>query len=111
MREGRYRILSAAIDNWLSRGYLAGCTGLLIWVVFDAVFSNSPDPSFAAVWPIFATLPASFLAVLLVGGSGFLLPSAVTLPLFVLLLSAAAVFNATMLGLMLRRVRQRRSQP
>ncbi|WP_314172071.1 SCO4225 family membrane protein [Streptomyces winkii] len=109
-RGGWRRILSAATDNWLSRGYLAVCAALLIWTVADAVLGNNEGPSIAAVWPIFATLPTSFLVVLLAGGAGFLLPSAVTLPLFVILLAVAAVINATLLGLLLRWLRSRTSQ-
>jgi hypothetical protein len=107
---GWKRILSAATDNWLSRVYLTVCAALLIWTVGDALFANNEDPSFAGVWPIFATLPTSFLVVLLAGGIGFLLPSAVTLPLFVILLAVAAVINATVLGLLLRWLRSRTSQ-
>ncbi|NLU71937.1 hypothetical protein HCC61_04435 [Streptomyces sp. HNM0575] len=105
------RILSAATDNWLSRGYLAVCAALLIWTVGDALFANDEGPSFAGVWPIFATLPTSLLVVLLVGGLGFLLPSAVTLPIFVILLAAVALINATLLGLLLRWARKSRSRP
>lgn len=109
-RSSWQRILSAATDNWLSRGYLAGCAALLIWTVADAAFGSNEGPSFAGIWPIFVTLPTSFLVVLLAGGIGFLLPSAVTLPIFAILLAAAALCNATLLGLLRRWVRSRRSQ-
>lgn len=105
------RTLSAATDNWLSRGYLAVCAALLLWTVGDALFSNDEGPSFAGVWPIFATLPTSFLVVLLAGAIGFLLPSGATLPISVILLAAAAVINAALLGMLLRWLRSRRSQP
>ncbi|OEU85601.1 hypothetical protein DB35_13685 [Streptomyces abyssalis] len=103
------RILSAATDNWLSRGYLAVCAVLLIWTAAGAVLANAEDASFTGVWPVFATLPTSFLVVLLAGGIGFLLPSAVTVPLFLILLAVAALINATVLGMLLRWQRNRRS--
>lgn len=84
--------------------------GLLIWTAADAVLGNNEGPSFAGIWPIFATLPTSFLVVLLAGGIGFLLPSYVTLPLFVILLAVAAAINATLLGLLLRWLRKRTSE-
>lgn len=109
-RSGWKRILSAATDNWPSRVYLTVCAALLVWTAFDAVLANDEGPSFAGVWPIFATLPTSLLVVLLAGGIGFLLPSAVTIPLFVILLAVAALINATLLGLLLRWLRSRTSQ-
>jgi hypothetical protein len=104
------RIMSAATDNWLSRGYLTVCAALLIWTAGEALFANDEGPSFAGVWPIFATLPTSLAVVLLAGGLGFLLPSAVNLPIFVILLAVAALINATVLGLLLRWLRSRSSQ-
>ncbi|RAJ71353.1 hypothetical protein K378_00171 [Streptomyces sp. Amel2xB2] len=103
------RILSAATDNFPSRAYLAVCAALLIWTAADAVFLNEQGPSFAGIWPIFATLPTSFLFVLLTGGIRFLLPTDVTLPIFVVLLALAAFINATLLGLLLRMLRHRTS--
>ncbi|SCK31031.1 SCO4225 family membrane protein [Streptomyces sp. WMMB 322] len=109
-RSGWKRILSAATDNWPSRIYLTACAALLIWTAFDALFANDEGPSFAGVWPIFATLPTSLPVVLLAGAIGFVLPTAVTLPLFILLLAVAALVNATGLGLLLRWLRRRTSQ-
>jgi hypothetical protein len=106
----RKRIVSAATDNWPSRVYLTVCAALLIWTAADAVIGNNEGPSFAGIWPIFATLPTSLLVVLLAGGIGFLLPSSVTLPLFLILLAVAALINATLLGLLLRRLRKRTSE-
>lgn len=103
-------IWSAATDNWLSRVYLAGCVVLIVWTAAESVFARQGDPSLAAVWPVFATLPTSFLVVLLSGGLGFVLPSWITLPLFVILLGVAAVINATALGMLLRWWRNRTSE-
>jgi hypothetical protein len=103
------RILSAATDNWFSRGYLALCAGLLIWVALESVLYTGPDPSFAGVWPILATFPTSLLTI----GVGFglepLLPSPVALPLFLVLIAVAAYANAALLGLLVRSIRPRTS--
>ncbi len=95
------RILKAATDNWFSRGYLALCAGLLVWVAADTLFVEHADASLAAVWPLLATAPTSFLAM----AAG---PSAPLL--FLGLLALAAYFNATLLGLLVRSLRQRTSQ-
>jgi hypothetical protein len=113
MRDGSTtkRILTPAIDNWFSRAYLIVCAALLIWTAVDALFVSHDDASFAGVWPIFATLPTSLIVVLLAGGAGFLLPSGATVPLFFLLLVAAALVNATLLGMLVRWQRRPSSRP
>lgn len=100
------RIFSAATDNWLSRAYLAVCAGLLIWVAADAQFHGN-DPSFAGVWPIVATLPVSLAAVAAALGADLVLPQVLLLPLLIVLISAAACLNATLLGLLVRSLRHR----
>lgn len=72
------RILKAATDNWFSRGYLALCAGLLVWVAADSFLAMAAGPS----------APLLFLG----------------------LLTLAAYFNATLLGLLVRSLRQRSSQ-
>jgi hypothetical protein len=99
------RTLSAATDNWLSRSYLALCAGLLIWVAAGQFHGN--DASFAGVWPIVATLPVSLLAAAVASGAGLVFPSVLVLPLFIVLISAAAFLNATLLGLLVRSLRHR----
>lgn len=106
------RILSAATDNWFSRGYLTVCAGLLIWAAADTVFADHADASFAAVWPIVATLPTSLLVVAL---SAYvvepLVPGDAAAPVFLCLLAVAAVVNAVLLGLLVRLLGRRSSAP
>ena len=92
------RILTAATDNWFSRGYLALCAALLVWVAADSLFVEHADASFAGVWPLLATAPTSLLAMA-VGPS--------SPPAFFVLVALAAYVNATLLGLLVRSVRHR----
>lgn len=101
------RFVLGATDNWLSRGYLSVCAGLLIWVAADALFMSGNDPSFAGVWPVFATLPTSLLVMAVAAGAAGLLPSAAALPLFLFMLAGAAFVNAALLGVLLRSIRRR----
>jgi hypothetical protein len=103
------RILSAATDNWISRGYLAVCAGLLIWVALDALFTPHAEASFAGIWPILATSPTSLVLIAVELGLKPLLPSSAATPLFLVLLALAAYVNAALFGLLLRRIRPRTS--
>lgn len=100
-------LLAPAVDNWLSRGYLAvvaAALGFFLWAVY-----LSPDPGFAGIWPMMATAPlgmfvsAALLAISPDGDS----PLAWLTPL---LFSAGTVvcglFNAVLMGLLARRVMQ-----
>ncbi|MCZ9343898.1 hypothetical protein NGM37_39755, partial [Streptomyces sp. TRM76130] len=66
--EGRTRrlqaLLTPAVDNWPARVYLAlvaSAVGFFLYAVYLA-----PDPGFAAIWPVLATAPLGFAALLLV---------------------------------------------
>ncbi|MCM1973541.1 SCO4225 family membrane protein [Streptomyces sp. G1] len=101
-RSARLRaLLAPATDNWLSRGYLA-LVAVAIGFFLYAVHL-SPDPGFAAIWPVFATAPLGFGALLLavpVGGAQWL-GSLV----FVAGTVAAGLVNASLLGMLARGVR------
>jgi hypothetical protein len=87
------RPLTAATDNWVSRGYLLVFAALLVWVVVDGLAASPPDASLAGVWPFFWTLPTSLLLLPLPGVEGWIL---------LVGLAVAALVNATLLGLLVR---------
>jgi hypothetical protein len=104
-------LLAPATDNWLARGYLAvvaASLGFFLWAVY-----LSPDPGFAGIWPTLATAPLSMvvsvpLMMALTWNSSldWLSP---------LLFSAGTVLcglaNATLLGLLARRLTTREPHP
>ncbi|MFE0424380.1 SCO4225 family membrane protein [Streptomyces sp. NPDC058953] len=102
-------LLEPAVDNWLSRGYLAvvgASLAFFLWAVYVA-----PDPGFAGIWPVMATAPfgvVTFLLPLPEYGSSFywvnpLVLSAVTV--------VSGLVNASLLGLVARRIGFRAVRP
>lgn len=89
-------LFSTAVGNWVSRIYLAVVAVLLMWSYVDAAFVAQADSSFAGVYPIAITAPASVVLLLL----GAL--SEVTFPLVV---TACALLNAWLIGRVLRRIK------
>ncbi|MFE9247973.1 SCO4225 family membrane protein [Streptomyces sp. NPDC007088] len=92
-RRPLHRIMTAATDNWFSRGYLLVFAAALTWFGVDTLFVYHPDASFAGVWPMFLTLPTSLLLLIWSGLPGWAL---------VIGLVPAALVNATLLGLFVR---------
>ncbi|MEU6380102.1 hypothetical protein [Streptomyces sp. NPDC046909] len=109
----RLRVLLApATDNWLSRGYLAVVAvslGFFLWAVY-----LSPDPGFAGIYPILATAPLSMIVNIPLMALGPASDSALSW-VTPLLFSAGTVLcglaNATLLGLLARRLTGREPYP
>ncbi|MFE6338156.1 SCO4225 family membrane protein [Streptomyces sp. NPDC057798] len=94
-------LLAPATDNWFSRGYLALVAASVGFFLYAAYLS--PDPGFAAVYPLITTAPFSFLALLVttpLQAVEWLSPA-----VFSAAAAAAGLVNATVLGLLVRRVR------
>ncbi|MFG2814756.1 SCO4225 family membrane protein [Streptomyces sp. NPDC048410] len=92
-------LLAPAVDNWLARGYLA-VVAAAIGVFLYAVYL-SPNPGFAAIWPLMATAPLSILTVTLSGSLDGWLSSLV----FTAGTALAGLCNAVLLGRLARAVR------
>jgi len=97
------RIARLVAGNWFSRGYLAGCLGLTLWVWVDSTFVQHPDASFAGVWPLFATAPTSLVLLLFPDGTG---PAGVYLSIVL-----GALVNAALIGWCAGALRRTDSQP
>jgi hypothetical protein len=106
------RFLALATDNWLARGYLAvvaAALGSFLYAVYV-----SPDPGFAAIWPLMATAPLSFVAILLAEAVSPEWDSPLEwLSTWVFFAGAAlaGLFNAALLGLLTRRLRSPAPRP
>ncbi|MFF4276427.1 SCO4225 family membrane protein [Streptomyces sp. NPDC001536] len=105
-------LLAPAVDNWLARGYLAAVAaslGVFLWAEY-----LSPDPGFAAIWPLMTTAPLSMIAnmPLMALAPDWDSPLAWLTPL---LFTAGTVlcglFNAVLLGLLARRLSPREPHP
>ncbi|MGW2447886.1 SCO4225 family membrane protein [Streptomyces sp. NPDC001675] len=92
-------LLATATGNWVSRTYLAIAAALLVWAYVDAAFIAQADSSFAGVYAIMVTAPASL--VLLTIGAFSQLP-------FSLIIMVCALLNAWLIGLGAQRIAARR---
>ncbi len=90
------RALGTATGNRFSRAYLLVVLALLIWVAIDTVLVHQQDASFAAVFPMLATLPWGLAVALL--------PDGATAGSFAVLILGALI-NATLIGLLAGRRR------
>jgi hypothetical protein len=90
------RILTAAAGNVWSRVYLGVTLALLIGVWVNSHLVTHADASFAGIFPILFTAPTSLLLLAIPGVEG--------LGAF-LLIVLAAVINATLIGLVVSRLR------
>ncbi|MEV0173296.1 hypothetical protein AB0I00_19545 [Streptomyces sp. NPDC050803] len=98
-------LLAPAVDNWLARGYLAVVAAALGFFLYAVYLS--PDPGFAAIYPLITTAPFSFLAILAMpAGDSWLTPL-----LFSAITASAGLFNAVLLGRLARRVGAREPHP
>ncbi|MGW2045544.1 SCO4225 family membrane protein [Streptomyces sp. NPDC001858] len=111
-RTGRQRtreLLTPAVDNWLSRGYLAVVAAALGFFLV-AVYAL-PDPGFAGIWPLMSTAPFSFLTFLVevpADDSALAWLNPLTFSAGVAL---SGLFNAVLLGHLARRLRVREARP
>lgn len=99
-------LLTPAVDNWLSRAYLAlvaASLGFFLWAAY-----LSQDPGFAGIWPLVTTAPGSFLAMLLPAPTSAS-PSTDWLGplLFAAGTAVSGLVNAALLGLLARQLRPR----
>ncbi|MFB9349003.1 SCO4225 family membrane protein [Streptomyces heliomycini] len=102
---GRRTLLAAAVDNWPARGYVAVVAAALGFFLYAVLLS--PDPGFAAIWPLLAAAPLSFLAVAVpVPAEYSSLPWLDSLVFFVGVVLAGLV-NAVLVGLLTRRLKVR----
>ncbi|MEU6815891.1 hypothetical protein [Streptomyces sp. NPDC046860] len=93
-------LLAPAVDNWLSRGYLAvaaAAVGSFLYAVY-----LSPDPGFAAIWPLITTAPLSVVALAAAGPLENVSPDWLSSAVFTLGTTLAALFNAVLLGRLAR---------
>ncbi|WP_261399389.1 SCO4225 family membrane protein [Streptomyces misionensis] len=90
-----------AVDNWLARGYLAVVAVALGFFLYAVYLS--PDPGFAGIWPLMATAPLSF--VLFAPAFPDFLPSWLSPLVFSAGVALCGLVNATLLGLLVRRLR------
>ncbi|QKW07557.1 hypothetical protein HUT18_15400 [Streptomyces sp. NA04227] len=97
------RILTAAWDSWLARGYLLVVGASVAFASYDTHLVEHEDASLAWVWPIFTTVPVSLPALTVVPES--------VLPPPEVFFTACGYVIATGLGLLTRRFRDRAPQP
>jgi hypothetical protein len=91
------------VDNWLSRGYLAvvaASLGVFLYAEYLA-----PDPGFAGIWPILATAPFSIVALLTPILDWYSSLDWLTPLIFSAATVLAGLVNASLLGLLARRLR------
>lgn len=92
------RLLDTVAGSRASRVYLLVVLALLVWVAIDTNFVHEQDASLAAVVPTLATLPWGFAVVLLSDGSAVG---------YYLVIAAAGLINAYLIGLLATRRRHR----
>ncbi|MFE0510475.1 SCO4225 family membrane protein [Streptomyces sp. NPDC058964] len=98
-----------AVDNWLARGYLAVVTAALGSFLYAVYFS--PDPGFAGIWPLMATAPLGILASLVAAAAEYSSLSWLSPLIFSVGVALSGLVNATLLGLLARRLRAREASP
>lgn len=101
-------LLAPAVDNWPARVYLAVVAAALGFFLV-AVYAL-PDPGFAGIWPIMATAPLSFLALLAVPGTDAG-PEWLSPLLFAVGTVLAGLVNAALLGRLTHRLRSPQIRP
>ncbi|MGW1135091.1 SCO4225 family membrane protein [Streptomyces griseoluteus] len=94
-------LLAPAVDNWLSRGYLAVATAAIGAFLYAVCLS--PDPGFAGIWPLMATAPLSIVAITLSGPLG---GGSLSLVVFTVGTALAGLCNAVLLGRLARALRR-----
>jgi len=102
-------LLAPAVDNWLARGYLALVAAALTFFLY-AVYV-SPDPGFAAVWPVMATAPLGMLAFFVLIPVEFTSLAWLNPPLFIAATALCGLGNAVLLGRLVHRLRAPEAHP
>ncbi|MEW2102609.1 hypothetical protein AB0955_08165 [Streptomyces cellulosae] len=97
----RRALLSAAVDNWPARIYVAVVAAALGTFLYAVLLS--PDPGFAGIWPLLAAAPLSFLAAAVSLPAEFGLPWMSTL-VFTAGIVLAGLVNAVLIGRLTRRI-------
>lgn len=92
-------VLAVPASSTVARVYLLVVFGLLVWAGIDAYAVDHADSSFAAVFPMLATLPLSLLVIVV--------PDSAVLYLVVIVIAAWA--NAALLA-HLGRTRKNRAE-
>ncbi|MDK1472301.1 hypothetical protein QNO07_02480 [Streptomyces sp. 549] len=111
-RSGRSRLrvlLAPAVDNWLARGYLAVVAASLGFFLFAAYVRQ--DPGFAGIWPLMATAPLSFLAILVSLPVEYSPLSWLSPLAFAMGAALCGLFNAVLLGRLARGLRAGEPRP
>ncbi|MGC5000779.1 MULTISPECIES: SCO4225 family membrane protein [unclassified Streptomyces] len=96
-------LLTPAVDNWLSRGYLAlaaAAVGSFLYAVY-----LSPDPGFAGIWPLITTAPLSVVALAASAPLESASPAWLSSAVFTIGTTLAALVNAVLLGRLARSLR------
>ncbi|MFJ3985466.1 SCO4225 family membrane protein [Streptomyces fungicidicus] len=107
--EGIRALLTPAVDNWLVRGYLAVVAAALGFFLYAVYLS--PDPGFAGIWPLMATAPLGILAFLLASPAEYLSLSWLSPLIFSAGVALSGLVNASLLGLLARRLRAPEPRP
>ncbi|MEW2319109.1 SCO4225 family membrane protein [Streptomyces bauhiniae] len=94
-------LLAPAVDNWLSRGYLAVVAAAIGFFLYAVCLS--PDPGFAGIWPLMATAPLSIVAITVSGPLG---DGSLSLVVFTVGTALAGLGNAVLLGRLARALRR-----
>lgn len=102
-------LLAPAVDNWLARGYLAVVAAALGFFLYAVYLS--PDPGFAAIWPLMATAPFSILAFLVASPAEYFAFSWLSQLIFSVGVTASGLVNAVLLGMFARRLRTPGAHP
>ncbi|PWI18692.1 hypothetical protein DI272_34545 [Streptomyces sp. Act143] len=106
-RRTRGSLLAPAWDNWLSRIYLA-VVAVAVGFFLVAAYAL-PDPGFAGIWPIMATAPLSFVALMAAIPAGFVGADWLNPLIFAVGCSLAGLVNAVLLGRFAHRLSAGRS--
>jgi hypothetical protein len=94
-------VLALAVNNWLSRGYLAAVVLTAGFALYEDVFVSHADASMAYVVPMLLTAPLNLLFIVALGWVPTDAP-------FYLGIAVGALVNAMVLGAVVRAVRRRR---
>ncbi|MGX1271482.1 SCO4225 family membrane protein [Streptomyces phaeoluteigriseus] len=90
-----FRRLRHVLGDFVALGYLAVCVVLLVWAIVATAADDSGE-SMAAVIPLLATAPGSFLFLVLPDGG----------PMLLLAVVLGALINATIIGWCSRALRR-----
>ncbi|MBK3581653.1 hypothetical protein JHN63_49455, partial [Streptomyces sp. MBT65] len=102
-------LLAPAVDNWLARGYLALVAAALTFFLYAAYVS--PDPGFAAIWPVMTTAPLGMLAFFVSIPAEFTSLAWLNPLLFTAATALCGLGNAVLLGRLAHRLRAREAYP